>query len=346
MKLTIQTSTKNYPIYIGDVITTLKDYVTSYSQLVVITDQTVYDLHFEMLKSVLPEITLTYIITPGEASKSMDEFHDIQTALIKHRIDRRSLVLAFGGGVVGDLAGFVAATYMRGIDFIQVPTTLLAHDSAIGGKVAINHELGKNLIGAFYQPVAVVYHTPFLETLTLKEWRSGFGEMIKHGFIADEVLLNQLLAVQKLPFNVDKLLIESLNVKKEIVAQDEFETGSRAYLNFGHTLGHALEKAHPSYAHGEAVAMGIAFMLFVSQSPYLEAYVKTLQQLEFPMIIETEKIPHYINYLSHDKKNISYDIRFVTLEQIQNPSLQSMSEAKVSEDLIEFIAFLRKKEAL
>ena len=343
MKLMIETPSTQYPIYIGDVLTQLTAYIASYSSVVVVTDQNVYDLHFETLKQVVPSLTCTYVIKPGEASKSMDEFTNIQTMLIQHRIDRQSLLLAFGGGVVGDLGGFVAATYMRGIDFIQIPTTLLAHDSAIGGKVAINHELGKNLIGAFYQPKAVIYHLPFLKTLEMKQWRSGFGEMLKHGFIANESLLHRLLDVSTLPFEDEELLVESLAVKQAIVKQDEFEKGVRAHLNFGHTLAHALEKVHPEYAHGEAVAIGIAFILFINQSPYIEKYFETLNQLGYELIIAVENIPHYMTYMTRDKKNTKHQIRLVMLESVGYPTLQNIEESVLEKQLTEFIKYAKCK---
>ena len=198
-QLQVKTHQGEYPIYIGDgCLNELTPFIQKATQVIVITDETVYELHYQTLADVLSKEALVYVIKPGEASKSFEVYHAIQTFLIQNQVDRKALILAFGGGVVGDLAGFVAATYMRGIDFIQVPTTLLAHDSAVGGKVAINHELGKNLIGAFYPPKAVIYELPLLATLSDKEWRSGLAEMVKHGFISDEVLLKTLMSFHTL----------------------------------------------------------------------------------------------------------------------------------------------------
>ena len=351
-ELMIQTKHSNYPIYVGDCLAQLNPYIKNTSQTVVITDQTVYDLHYKKLNEYLPINTPVFSITPGEKSKSMPTYYDIQTFLIEHQVDRRGLVLAFGGGVVGDLAGFVAATYMRGIDYIQIPTTLLAHDSAIGGKVAIHHALGKNLIGAFYPPKAVIYHLEFLNTLSKKEWRSGLGEMIKHGFIANEALLTDLMDYQSLDLlthpSFSQLLIQSLKVKQIIVEADEFEKGQRAFLNFGHTFGHAIEFAHPSLSHGEAVAIGIAFALFVSQQKLdlkinLINYLVMLEMLHYPILLDDSKIEEYLTYMDHDKKNDRQLIGFVLLKNIESPCLESLTRKEVKEFIEQFLDWMKNR---
>ena len=342
MKLNIQTAQASYPIYIGTVIETLSTLTKPYEKVMVITDQTVHDLHIVALKHELVSNVVTHIISPGESSKSVHDFYDIQTSLIEHQFNRHNLILAFGGGVVGDLAGFVAATYMRGIDYMQVPTTLLAHDSAVGGKVAINHELGKNLMGAFYQPKAVIYHLPFLETLSAKEWRSGFAEMLKHSFIADEALLYKLLSLQTLQVS-ESLLSESLNIKARLVEADVFERGVRAYLNFGHTLGHALEKAHPEYSHGEAVAIGMAFRLYVDNLMILNEYKALLQRFSYPLWISEDKLDDYVAYMSRDKKNHDGEIAFVRLIAIGQPQIETMNKDTLRLTLKQFIQFMKQE---
>lgn len=348
-ELMIQTTHSTYPIYVGDCLAYLNPFIEKASQVVVITDQTVYDLHYAQLKKYLPFDTPVFVIKPGEYSKSMSNYYEIQTFMIKHQMDRRGLVLAFGGGVVGDLAGFVSATYMRGIDFIQIPTTLLAHDSAIGGKVAINHELGKNLIGAFYPPRAVIYHLDFLKTLSDKEWRSGLAEMIKHGFIANESLLTKLMSYTSLePLkqpDFSSTLIESLKVKQTIVEADEFEKGQRAFLNFGHTFGHAVELVHPSLSHGEAVAIGMAFALFVSQEKQLlevdlMKYLNRLVTLKYPLLLDQDQIETYLAYMDHDKKNDRQSIRFVLLEDKQSPHLVSLTREETKEYVMQFLNWI------
>src|SRR5690606_22285980 len=194
------------------------------------------------------------------------------TFALEQKLDRKSVILAFGGGAVGDLSGFVAASFMRGIPFIQIPTTILAHDSAVGGKVAINHPLGKNMIGAFYQPEAVFYDLDFLHSLPLHERRSGFAEVIKHSLISDEDFyvwlrenvhdLDQLRNEEMLYF-----LKKGIRIKEQIVSQDEKESGIRAFLNFGHTLGHAIEgeAGYGNITHGEGVVIGMMFALGLSK---------------------------------------------------------------------------------
>ena len=346
-QLQVQTAHSSYPIYIGShCLEMLNSFIEKATQVVVITDETVHQLHYSTLKNYLPKDSLLYVIKPGETSKSFEVYHDIQTFLIKNQVDRKALILAFGGGVVGDLAGFVASTYMRGIDFIQLPTTLLAHDSAIGGKVAINHELGKNLIGAFYPPKAVIYELPFLLTLSEKEWRSGLAEMVKHGFIADELLLQNLMSFKSLePMYQDsfaELLLQSLLVKKSIVEADEFEKGKRAFLNFGHTFGHAIELNDKKLSHGEAVAIGMIFALYLSEQVFeedfkIQAYMDYLKQLEFPLLIKENDLEIYMSYMLHDKKNENRQIRFVLLKEIAHPVLVTFSEEELRRLLERFL---------
>lgn len=353
-QLQVKTSSSEYPIYIGeDCLSVLAPFLQQATQTIVVTDQTVYDLHYQKLSHVLPENTITYIITPGESSKSFDCYHQIQTFLIENQVDRQACLLAFGGGVVGDLVGFVAATYMRGIDFIQIPTTLLAHDSAIGGKVAINHELGKNLIGAFYPPKAVVYDLRFLRTLSEKEWRCGLAEMVKHGFIANPSLLRQLLQIQSLDALLDEtfaqLLIQSLMVKMEIVQMDEFEQGCRAYLNFGHTFGHAIELDEKELSHGEAVAIGILFSLYLSEHIFgidlaIGQYLTYLKRLHFPLPFNVDHAKRYLGYMMHDKKNQRKQVRFVLLNQLAKPELVSFSIAELETLLKQFLSEFTTKE--
>lgn len=351
--LKVNTNQGTYPIEVGmNGLNKLIPYVNQATQVVVITDETVEKLHYKTLKAFLPSQTLRYVIKPGEASKSFESYHRIQTFLIQHQVDRKAVVLAFGGGVVGDLAGFVAATYMRGIDFIQVPTTLLAHDSSIGGKVAINHELGKNLIGAFYPPKAVIYELPFLRTLSDKEWRSGLAEMVKHGFIADASLLQILMAYETLEElkseTFSDLLMQSLMVKKKVVEADEFEKGNRAFLNFGHTFGHAIELDEKSLSHGEAVAIGMLFALYVSEQQFnidlgFHTYLTYLKRLNFPLFLKQERAYKYMNYMLHDKKNEQRQIRFVLLKEMNQPVLMTFTEEKLRLILIQFLSEMKEE---
>ena len=355
-ELAIKTRTSSYPIYVGkDCLLNLQSFTEKASRVIVVTDETVHHLHYSYLQQYLPKNSLVYVLEPGEGSKSFESYYHLQYFLIQHQIDRGSLVLAFGGGVVGDLAGFVAATYMRGIDFIQIPTTLLAHDSAIGGKVAINHEQGKNLIGAFYPPKAVIYELPLLLTLSDKEWRSGLAEMLKHGFIQDTYLLDELMqrtSIIKLNnSNFSDLLERSLRVKQHLVEMDEFEKGQRAFLNFGHTFGHAVELTNKALSHGEAVAIGMLFALYVSQlelglSYHLDELIKYLTEWGYPLEIDELKLNEYMEYMSHDKKNVNQGLRFVLLEHVAKPQLVILTKEKTKDYLQQFLVWLKDRREL
>jgi 3-dehydroquinate synthase len=260
----------------------------------IVTDDTVARLHLEAAEAALAAggVTASRIIVPaGEASKSFACFEDVCEALIAARIERGDLVIALGGGVVGDLAGFAAATVRRGLDYIQVPTTLLAQvDSSVGGKTAIDSRHGKNLIGAFHQPVLVVADTAVLDTLPPREFRAGYAEVVKYGLLGDVGFFAWLEANVKEVFAGgaarEHAIATSCRMKAAIVARDERETGDRALLNLGHTFGHAFEAAagfSGRLLHGEAVALGMALAAeFSARLGVLapEAVARTTRHLE------------------------------------------------------------------
>jgi 3-dehydroquinate synthase len=204
------------------------------------------------------------IVPAGETAKSLKTVHACYDQLVAHRLERKSFIVALGGGVVGDLAGFVAATYLRGVDFVQVPTTLLAQvDSSVGGKVGVNLKAGKNLVGAFYQPRLVLCDLNTLKTLPPREYRAGIAEVIKYGIIYDARLFKELECglpelLKRDPKTLAEVVARCCRIKAAIVSQDETENGRRAILNFGHTIGHALEaiSGYGKYLHGEAIAIG------------------------------------------------------------------------------------------
>jgi 3-dehydroquinate synthase len=208
--------------------------------------------------------TALITIPAGEKSKSLEQVGDCYDAMAKHRLERKSFVVALGGGVVGDLTGFVAASYLRGIPFVQVPTTLLAQvDSSVGGKTGINLEAGKNLVGAFYQPKLVLCDLSTLDTLPVRELRAGLAEVIKYGIIYDDAFFRRLeqqldAALKGDPATLAKIIARCCAIKADVVSQDETETGLRAILNFGHTIGHAIEatSGYGKYLHGEAISIG------------------------------------------------------------------------------------------
>ncbi|GIN92029.1 3-dehydroquinate synthase [Siminovitchia terrae] len=344
MEITVQTASKSYPIYIKpNGLDELSKVIqkNNFTNLLIITDETVGRLHLDNLRSALPETVdhSVYTVPSGEKAKQMSVYESCQTFALKQGLDRRSCIIAFGGGAVGDLAGFVAATYMRGISFIQVPTTILAHDSAVGGKTAINHPLGKNMIGAFHQPEAVIYHTDFIKTLPDHEIRSGFAEAVKHALIADSDLLNMLMnEIKDLhEMNDEQLthvLQRGMEIKANIVSIDEKENGLRAVLNLGHTLGHVIESSlgYGKTTHGEAVMIGIVFALHVSKEVLglsfpierFEEWVKGLgYKLEIPQDLSFEDA---YTGMQRDKKTIAKRPRFVLLETIGEPVLKEVEE--------------------
>ncbi|SEP67974.1 3-dehydroquinate synthase [Piscibacillus halophilus] len=359
--LTVKASHKTYSILLDkglrhhlDVI--LKD--QQYSQVVIITDEQVAHHYLEEVLASLYKTSLNvhyYIIKPGEQSKSFTVYEDIQRYLLSQHVDRNSAILALGGGVVGDLAGFVAATYMRGVPFIQMPTTLLAHDSSIGGKVAINLVNTKNIIGSFYPPDMVLYDTETLYTLNKQELRSGFAEMVKHGFIADAKLLEQLKQMMAFSINpiidgFDELLLRSIRIKQEIVEKDESESGIRKHLNFGHTLGHAIEAIKP-YTHGESVMYGILFNLFLSEQIngtenrlLTDSLIDWLRQLDYPLsLISDNDVDVLIEKMLNDKKTINQNIHFILLKEIGKPYIQSMPTPKIKQYLYDFMEKMYKR---
>lgn len=288
-----------------------------------VTDSNVAPLYAERVESSLraAECDVTTIIVPaGEASKSMDQAANICERMIKAGLDRSALLVALGGGVIGDLAGFAAAIYYRGIPFVQIPTTVVAQvDSSVGGKTGVNALGGKNLIGAFHQPQLVLADIETLATLPRREFNEGFAEIIKHAAIRDPGMLEHL---DDLP----ALIARNVAIKAAIVAEDEFEiSGLRALLNFGHTIGHAIEAAagYGRYLHGEAISLGIvaACRLSVEKSglPEKEAQrvVDTLAQYELPLHLPDD-IPTatILSALRKDKKFREGAIRFILLRKL------------------------------
>lgn len=273
MELQVDLGERSYPIYIGEGILQkivslfAKHQIGTASPLLIVTDDRVGPLYLEAAAKLLRQggyKVVEYTVPAGEKSKSLTVLEDIVTAALQGGLDRKSTVIAIGGGVVGDLAGFVAASYMRGIRFVQIPTTILAHDSSVGGKVAVNHRLAKNIIGAFHQPELVLYDTSTLRTLPIREIKAGLSEVIKSGLIWNRDFVDWCdgHAEQLLSLDMDALqyaLYHGCKVKSLVVSQDERENGLRAILNLGHTIGHALEAVagYNELLHGEAISIGM-----------------------------------------------------------------------------------------
>ncbi|WP_058763408.1 3-dehydroquinate synthase family protein [Exiguobacterium chiriqhucha] len=294
----------------------------SCSTVWVITDETVDRLHGTAFRTRLEASArpiIWSVVRPGDGSKSLATIERLVADGLTSGCDRDTLIVAFGGGMIGDLAGFLASVYMRGLHYIQVPTTVLAHDSAVGGKVAVNHPLAKNAIGAFYQPAGVHYNVDRLETLTDRDVLSGLGELIKHAYLSRYVLGHSFetelfTALAQGPLDWEAWLARGIEVKRQVVETDEREHGVRAWLNFGHTFGHALESVEAyRLAHGEAILYGMVYAFLVagdvSRAETLAGFMK--QQAITPVV--WQPFEAYLEVMRHDKKNRTGQIRFVLL---------------------------------
>lgn len=320
-RLEVTTDNGSYPIIIeNDLAKKLIEYIPDierYSAFVIITDENVYDIYGEQVDAQLyqtEKLVETIVLPAGDESKSLEVYDQVIETMLERYIPRTALVIAFGGGMIGDFAGFVAATYMRGIDFVQIPTTLLAHDSAIGGKVALNHVLAKNVIGAFHQPKAVLYDPQLLQTLPDIEWISGFGEVIKHYEIDPAFDLEIPKRIEDIRL-VEHYLKDSMEVKRNIVEQDPYEQGKRVYLNYGHTFGHALEQ-HLQYQlpHGICVLYGLLFVALLERRD-VQVYQHILGLVPVAKLqLSEEDFQTLITYMKRDKKQESNTLSFLIKE--------------------------------
>lgn len=345
---------KQYPVLLGEQILDelnpiIHDMEPSASSILIVTDDHVAPLYLEQVKQAIVGKVYSYVVPNGEKEKSFENYYNILTFALENHLDRHSIIIALGGGVIGDLAGFVAASFMRGIRFIQIPTTLLAHDSAVGGKVAVNHPLGKNMIGAFHQPEVVLYNLTFLGSLPESEWRSGFAEVIKHALIWDpaffEWLRKEVPTIAAL--RGDKLqyaLKIAIGVKAAVVSQDEKEKGIRAFLNFGHTLGHAIESilGYGVMTHGDAIAIGMRYATLLSERIYqtdlnyseLDGLFASYGYPTMPKHLQVEPL---VEKMKLDKKSNSGIIRMVLLREIGKVEVVSVNDDVVINVLQEFI---------
>lgn len=327
---------RSYPIFIGAGLLGDPQYVVPHisgcKQILIVSNTTVAPLYLERCRSAFSGFDAATVILPdGEAHKDLDHVNRIYDELLRNRFSRGCVLVALGGGVVGDMTGFAAATYQRGVNFIQIPTTLLAQvDSSVGGKTGVNHPKGKNMIGAFHQPLAVIADTQTLNTLPERELYAGLAEVIKYGLIRDATFFTWLEQ------NIAKLIgcdadavqyaIERSCINKaEVVAQDERESGVRATLNLGHTFGHAIEAGmgYGAWLHGEAVAVGMAMAAKMSQRlGWLDerAVTRTFDLLEaahLPTAAPKElTADRFIEFMAVDKKVVNKRIRLVLLKGI------------------------------
>lgn len=352
--LTVKLGKRSYPIFIGKHILStkiLERYICS-SQVLIITNTNVGDLYLQHIQELLPEHSIdTFILPDGEEHKNLQNFEKICNHLLSNKHNRDTTLIALGGGVIGDITGFAAACYQRGVNFIQIPTSLLAQvDSSVGGKTAVNHTLGKNMIGAFYQPQAVFIDINFLQTLDRRQIVAGLAEVIKYGAIEDSIFfawLEQHLSAL-LSLDEDALIhaiTKSCSIKAKIVGKDENESNVRAILNFGHTLGHAIE-AHQNYTgllHGEAVGVGMLFATFISFDTESIPF-KRLKKLLLAANLPTS-LPSDISYkklqkaMAIDKKVFNHKLQWILLKKLGSAYISdSISNEFVENKILEFMS--------
>ena len=330
--LTVNLGDRSYPIYIGVELLQDSALIQKHIQtkaVCIVSNTTVSKLYLSELKKSLNHCrVIEVILEDGEQFKNADSLNQIYTALLDNKFNRDSTIVALGGGVVGDIAGFAAASFMRGIPFIQIPTTLLSQvDSSVGGKTGINHLLGKNMIGAFYQPQAVIIDMYVLKTLDLREISAGLAEVIKYGLIWDKAFFDHLETYINDLKNLNIIQLEqaiyrSCEIKAEVVSQDEKETGLRAILNLGHTFGHAIENClgYGEWLHGEAVGCG---MVMAAQMSLAHDWISDIDFDRISKLINAAGLPikkpniskdDFLAAMSLDKKNKNQEI-YLVLQQ-------------------------------
>jgi len=333
--LQVDLGDRSYPIYIGPNLMANKELLQERirgQQVMIVTNETIAPIYLQTIEAALHGKTVASVVLPdGEKYKHLDTLNLIFDALLEHKFNRMVTLVALGGGVIGDMTGFAAACYQRGVDFVQVPTTLLSQvDSSVGGKTGVNHAQGKNMIGAFYQPRSVLIDTNSLRTLPEREFAAGMAEVIKYGLIADAEFFAWLEAnVGALMAREEKALqyaiAMSCQTKAWVVAQDEREGGIRAILNLGHTFGHAIETAtqYTAYLHGEAVAVGMLMAMDLSQklgAVSADDYQRTQHLIEAcglpTKTPEGMSIDQFMSLMSVDKKVLDGSLRLVLLEEL------------------------------
>jgi len=318
--------------------------IKGHGKVMIVSDDGIPKKITNQISAICKEKTKVFktILKKGEASKSIENFKKILNTLIENKFDRSDLIIALGGGVVGDISGYVASSYLRGISFIQIPTTLLAQvDSSVGGKTAINISAGKNLVGAFYNPKGVIIDTDTLNSLPEREFKSGLAEVLKYGLIQNKYLLSLLYehpseVLHRKERIIQEIIFESIKTKSKIVMADEKENGLRAILNFGHTFGHAIEAngKYKKILHGEAVAKG---MLIASRISFLENLIplKDLQKIElllkdfkFDLSLGEYKYSDLKPYIYRDKKVKAGKLNLILLEKISKAKITNTFNPK------------------
>ena len=363
----VKTLNKIYNIYIENhitdrLVTYLKDNIKSINNIILVSNEKIYTIYGERIKKIISsDFNLKkIIIKDGEKYKNLDTLKYIYTELLKINARRNDVILSFGGGVVGDIAGLAAATFNRGMGLVQYPTTIIAQvDSSVGGKTAVNFENIKNVIGCFYQPDLIITDPKLLITLEEKEIINGLGEIVKYGLVFDYQIINDLLKIVNKYKNSDDRLLKTVKneefgniiykcvkIKSEIIEKDEFDTGERHVLNFGHTIGHAFEKiiGFDNINHGQAVAVGILCAVDMSISyGYLDIDFKNklhslYNTLKLPEFVSGFKPDEIYNAIKFDKKFVSGINKFILLKDVNKPIIcTDLNEKIIKSSIIKFI---------
>ena len=350
--LNVELGDRSYPIYIGSGLLEDKKIITRHIKtktICIVSNTTVSKLYLENLKNILDDYqVIEAIIDDGEEFKNYDSLNYIYTKLLDSQCNRDTTILALGGGVVGDIAGYAAASFLRGIPFIQIPTTLLAQvDSSVGGKTGINHLLGKNMIGAFYQPQAVVIDLNVLKTLDNRQISAGLAEVIKYGLIWDEDFFKYLEVnienLKQLDFkHLEHVIYRSCEIKAKVVSEDEKESGIRAILNLGHTFGHAIENClgYGEWLHGEAVGCGMVLAAkmslaqgWLSESEF-NRVTELISQANLPIEKPNINYENFIGAMKLDKKNKDKEIYLVLQQGIGQAILTNKYSSNTLDEVI------------
>lgn len=308
----------------------LADYLKLDRKVLIVTDSGVPEIYS---KTAAKQCKEPFVVTieSGEPSKCFENYKKLLSIMVKEGFTRSDAVMAVGGGVVGDLSGFVAASFMRGVDFYNIPTTVLSQvDSSVGGKVAIDFEGYKNIVGAFYPPKAVIIDSETLKTLPQRQISNGLSEAVKMSLTSDSELFS-LFENEDIKTNIDRIIEASLKIKRYVVEEDEKEAGLRKILNFGHTLGHAIEVQNENLYHGECVALG---MLPMCSDKVRERLIKVLEKLNLPTKVDFD-IEKIIEAMKHDKKMSGNNITIVYVEEVGSFKMRTVEFSILEKELKE-----------
>lgn len=322
MKIIVDLKERSYPILIErKALYHIQDVIDTHRKIAIICDDFIPNIWIEVVKNQC-ENAVVLKFPQGENSKCLQQFQYLLEQCIQFQMTRKDAIIAIGGGVTGDLAGFVAASYMRGIDFYNIPTTILSQvDSSVGGKVAIDMGSYKNIVGAFYQPKGVIIDPDVLSTLSIRQQRNGLVEALKMGLILDEKLVE---AFEQDTLDLEFIISRSIDLKRMVVEQDEKESHLRKILNFGHTIGHAIESAYglDTYYHGECVAMGMLF--FIQDKDLKQRVLKIYESLCLPVVPDYD-VDVLMDCIVHDKKSSAKTVSIISVEKAGQYKIEEMS---------------------